>query len=82
MRPVTSRYRQDPQGIRQYGLIAEEVANTHELLPMLLNELQRQQRELGEPRVQNERLRATLVEQTAALATLEAAIHAAPLASR
>ena len=60
MRPVTFRYRQDPQGIRQYGLIAEEVVNVfrelvtrgsdgavesvqyHELVPMLLNELQRQ----------------------------------------
>lgn len=85
MRPVTFRYRQDPQGIRQYGLIAEEVVNVfpelvtrgsdgavesvqyHELVPMLLNELQRQQRELGELRAQNRRLRATLVEQTAAL---------------
>ncbi|HAH63983.1 MAG TPA: hypothetical protein DCL72_00560 [Rhizobiales bacterium] len=85
LRPVTFRYRQDPQGIRQYGLIAEEVVNVfpelvtrgsdgavesvqyHELVPMLLNELQRQQRELGELRAQNRRLRATLVEQTAAL---------------
>jgi hypothetical protein len=53
---------------------------------MLLNELQRQERELRELRVQNERLRATLVEQTAALATrlarLEEATYTAPLASR
>ena len=64
LRPVTFRYRQDPQEQRQYGLIAEEVANVYpelvvwgdkgqvesvqyrELIPMLLNELQHQQRAL------------------------------------
>jgi hypothetical protein len=29
LRPVTFRYRQDPQGERQYGLIAEEVATVY-----------------------------------------------------
>jgi hypothetical protein len=29
LRPVTFRYKQDPQGQRQYGLIAEEVANVY-----------------------------------------------------
>jgi hypothetical protein len=29
LRPVTFRYRQDPQGARQYGLIAEEVATVY-----------------------------------------------------
>jgi Chaperone of endosialidase len=66
LRPVTFRYKRDPQRTRQYGLIAEEVAKIypelvtrlsdgraesvqyHELIAMLLNELQRQQRELGE----------------------------------
>jgi hypothetical protein len=61
LRPVTFVYKQDGQGVRQYGLIAEEVATvypelvTHtatgevqavryqELIPMLVNELQRQQ---------------------------------------
>src|SRR5262249_62062200 len=61
LRPVIFRYKQDPQGQRQYGLIAEEVAKVypelvtkgadgkvesvqyHELAPMLLNEMQRQQ---------------------------------------
>jgi hypothetical protein len=61
LRPVTFVYNQDGQGVRQYGLIAEEVAAvypelvTHtatgevqavryqELIPMLVNELQRQQ---------------------------------------
>jgi len=61
LRPVTFRYKQDAQGPRQYGLIAEEVAKVypelvvrgakgevesvqyHELIPMLLNEVQHQQ---------------------------------------
>jgi hypothetical protein len=61
LRPVTFAYTHDLQGVRQYGLIAEEVAAvypelvTHtatgevqavryqELIPMLVNELQRQQ---------------------------------------
>ena len=61
LRPVTFVYKQDEQGVRQYGLIAEEVATvypelvTHtaagevqavryqELIPLLLNEVQRQQ---------------------------------------
>jgi trimeric autotransporter adhesin len=60
LRPVTFEYKQDPQGERQYGLIAEEVARLypelvsydtdgkvitvryHELVPMLLNEAQKQ----------------------------------------
>ena len=64
LRPVTFRYKQDAQGQRQYGLIAEEVAKVypelvvpgadgkvegvqyHELIPMLLNEMQRQQQTL------------------------------------
>jgi Chaperone of endosialidase len=64
LRPVTFRYKQDPGGQRQYGLIAEEVAKVYpelvvrgdkgevesvqyrELIPMLLNELQHQQRAL------------------------------------
>jgi hypothetical protein len=29
LRPVTFRYKQDPQGERQYGLIAEQVAASH-----------------------------------------------------
>ena len=29
LRPVTFRYRNDPEGIRQYGLVAEEVARIY-----------------------------------------------------
>ena len=61
LRPVTFVYKQDGQGMRQYGLIAEEVATVYpelvtrtatgevqavryqELIPMLVNEVQRQQ---------------------------------------
>jgi Chaperone of endosialidase len=93
LRPVTFRYKQDMQGERQYGLIAEEVAEVYpelvmrgangeietvryeELIPMLLNELQQQQQELGaqarqlaELKAQNESLRVALVQQNAELA--------------
>src|SRR5207253_8248932 len=65
LRPVTFRYKQDKQGPRQYGLIAEEVAKVypelvtkgadgkiesvqyHELIPILLNEVQHQQQKLS-----------------------------------
>ena len=64
LRPVTFRYKDDAEGQRQYGLIAEEVAKVypelvvwgakgeiesvqyHELIPMLLNEVQHQQQAL------------------------------------
>jgi len=59
LRPVTFRYKNDPAGTLQYGLVAEEVAKLypdlvsyadgkvvtvhyHELVPMLVNELQKQ----------------------------------------
>jgi hypothetical protein len=79
--------------MRQYGLIAEEVAKVypelvthgsdgavqsvqyHELVPMLLNELQRQGQELRELKAQNAALAALLVR-------LEEATHIASLASR
>jgi hypothetical protein len=86
LRPVTFRFKQDPERTRQYGLIAEEVAKVypelvmrrsdgavesvqyHELIPMLLNELQRQQREL--------------TALTTRLVRMEAATHNVTLASR
>ena len=111
LRPVTFRYKQDPQGQRQYGLIAEEVAAVypelvtrgakgevesvqyHELIPMLLNEVQHQQQALSaqaqqvaELKAENESLQAALVQQNATVAARlarleEAAARAATLAS-
>jgi hypothetical protein len=78
LRPVTFRYKQDPQGERQYGLIAEEVAKVYpelvvrgdkgeiesvqyrELIPLMLNEMQRQQAALTELKMQNVALQAHL----------------------
>ncbi len=110
LRPVTFRYKQDPQGQRQYGLIAEEVARVypelvtkgakgevesvqyHELIPMLLNEMQHQQhklehqqQELAEVRAQNARLEAVLGQmqtQVAALVALTAQGQESPKAFR
>jgi len=108
LRPVTFRYKQDVQGERQYGFIAEEVAKVYpelvtrdasgaiesvryqEVIPMLLNELQHQQRQLAELQAQNARLRAAVAQQqerdaalAARLERLEAAAaRAATLASR
>ena len=85
LRPVTFRYKQDAQGQRQYGLIAEDVAKVypelvtkgadgkvesvqyHELIPMLLNEVQRQQQEIVELKAQTQQV-AELKAQNAALA--------------
>jgi Chaperone of endosialidase len=81
LRPVTFRYKQDPQGERQYGLIAEEVAQVypelvsyadgkvvtvhyHELVPMLLNEAQKQAEQI-------KRLSAEVVEDKAERASFE-----------
>ncbi len=70
---MTFRYKQDPQGERQYGLIAEEVArfypelvsygadgkvitvHYHELIPMLLNEIQKQAVEVRKQTRENQR---------------------------
>lgn len=85
LRPVTFRYKSDPQGERQYGLIAEEVAKVypelvtkgedgkvesvqyHELIPMLLNEVQHEQQaleaqaeQLAQLKAENARLQATV----------------------
>jgi trimeric autotransporter adhesin len=72
LRPVTFRYRQDPKGERQYGLIAEEVEHLYpelvsydtdgkaqtvrylELIPLLVNELQKQ---VEQNRRQSEQIR-------------------------
>jgi hypothetical protein len=65
LRPVTFKYKTDPQSTLRYGLIAEEVAKVYpelvirnesgridgvrydELAPMLLNEVQQQQRKVA-----------------------------------
>ena len=81
LRPVTFTYTEDQEGMRQYGLIAEEVATVYpdlvtrtsegqvegvryqDLIPMLVNELQRQQRELAELRALVGQLRGGRVSQ-------------------
>jgi hypothetical protein len=108
LRPVIFRYKDDAQGERQYGLIAEEVAKVypelvtrgasgeveavryHEVIPMVLNEVQHQQRQLATLKAENARLRAVVAQQqerdaalAARLERLEAAVaRAATLASR
>ena len=115
LRPVTFRYKDDGQGERHYGLIAEEVVKVYpelvtrgahgeveavryqELIPMLLNEVQHQQRqlamqaqELATLKAQNAHLRAVVAQQqereaavAARLERLEAAVaRAGALASR
>jgi hypothetical protein len=80
LRPVTFAYKDDEQGGRQYGLIAEEVATvypelvTHtatgevqavryqELIPMLVNELQRQQHAMERQQHVTEHLQRDLAE--------------------
>jgi hypothetical protein len=80
LRPVTFVYKQDKQGARQYGLIAEEVAAvypelvTHtatgevqavryqELIPLLLNEVQRQQQVMERQQQATEHLQRELAE--------------------
>jgi len=80
LRPVTFVYKQDAQGVRQYGLIAEEVAAvypelvTHtatgevqgvryqELIPLLLNEVQRQQQAMERQQQAAEHLQRQLAE--------------------
>jgi hypothetical protein len=98
LRPVTFVYKQDPQGQRQYGLIAEEVARVypelviygtdgkvvsiryHELIPMLLNEAQKQagqikklSAEVAEDRAEREADRTSFEQR---LSTLERTLAA------
>jgi hypothetical protein len=94
-------YKSDPQGVRQYGLIAEEVAEVypelvvwgakgeaesvqyHELIPLLLNEVQRQRQEMVELKAQNEEQRAQNAALAARLQRLEEGmVHADTLATR
>jgi trimeric autotransporter adhesin len=109
LRPVTFHYNFEPDGERQYGLIAEEVEKIypelvtrdeegkpesvqyHELIPMLLNELQHQQRtldaqvqQLAQLTAENARLQVAVAEQNAVLGArlrrLEAAVQSGGIA--
>jgi hypothetical protein len=93
LRPVTFRYKTDPQAEQQYGLIAEEVVQVypelvtkgsdgqvqsvqyHQMIPMLLNELQHQQREIAEQSrqlsVQAQEITERKTENAALLARLD-----------
>ena len=101
LRPVTFSYKQDTQGERQYGLIAEQVAKVypelvtrnaageveavryHELIPMLLNEVQQQQRQLASLKATVKQLQERDSVMTARLERLEvAASQTTTLASR
>jgi hypothetical protein len=81
LRPVTFRYKQDPEGIQQYGLVAEEVVKVYPeltvygpdgkvqtvrysmLSAMLLNELQKQNKENRRQANQIKMLSAQVAEQ-------------------
>jgi hypothetical protein len=101
LRPVTFRYKQDTQGQKQYGLIAEEVAKVypelvtkgadgkvesvqyHELIPLLLNEVQHQQQKLETQAQQVAELQAQNAALVERLGRLEAATaRTAPVATR
>ena len=93
-RPVTFRYKEDPKGERQYGLIAEEVARVypelvshdtdgkvitvryHELVPMLLNETQKQADQIEKQAQEIERLNAKVAEGKAERASFEQRLSA------
>jgi hypothetical protein len=91
LRPVTFRYKNDPAGTLQYGIVAEEVAKIYPdlvsygadgkiqtvryltLISMLLNELQKQAREIGDLKANQEHQRVAIEQR---LATLERALAA------
>jgi hypothetical protein len=90
LRPVTFAYTQDALRVRQYGLIAEEVATVYpelvtrtaagevqavryqELIPMLLNELQRQQQAMDRQQQMTESLHRELAELRSVVGQLRA----------
>jgi hypothetical protein len=96
LRPVTFRYKTQPEGRTQFGLIAEEVEKVmpelvvcsssgevetvlyHEMPAMLLNELQKQQRQIEELKLEREaqKQHATIEEQRDQIRLLEARLAA------
>jgi hypothetical protein len=92
LRPVTFAYTEDGQGVRQYGLIAEEVATVYpelvtrtatgevqavryqELIPMLVNELQRQQQAMEKQQQVVERQQLELAELRSAVAQMRGSV--------
>src|SRR5262249_37220416 len=102
LRPVTFRYKNDPSGQREYGLVAEEVdrvypdlvsreadgkvvsVHYHELVPMLLNEIQRQagqvQKQANEIRSLNAKIAQDQVQRVSFEQRLSALEH--PLSVR
>ena len=99
LRPVTFRYKQDPLGQRQYGLIAEEVAQVYpepvvrsqrrhesvqyyELVPMLLNEVQKRQRRIQQLTRQREQQAAQNLRLSAEVAQLKGMFEQAMAAQK
>jgi hypothetical protein len=89
LRPVTFVYKNDPAGIRQYGLVAEEVERVYPelitydsegkvetvrysmLTSMLLNELQKQTRQLRNQKTENERQAERILELSAQMVAVK-----------
>ena len=100
LRPVTFRYKQDPLGQRQYGLIAEEVAQVYpelvvrgakgevesvqyyELVPMLLDEVQKRQRRIQQLTRQREQQAAQNLRLSAEVAQLKGMFEQAMAAQK
>ena len=100
LRPVTFRYKQDPLGQRQYGLIAEEVARVYpelvvrgakgevesvqyyELVPMLLNEVQKREPEMQQLTRQGEQQAAQNLRLSAEVAQLKGMFEQAMAAQK
>ena len=88
LRPVTFRYKAQPEGRTQFGLIAEEVEKVmpelvvcsssgevetvlyHEMPAMLLNELQKQQRQIEELQMQQREIQELKLELSALRAVI------------
>jgi len=92
LRPVTFHYTSDPVQEKQYGLVAEEVAQVypdlvvrngqgqvesvqyHELVPMLVNELQKQQKARRQDEAEIAQLRSAMQAQALMLSRMQARV--------